>query len=208
MNIQQVEDPNAILQEELEPEDSLITMQDLESCNVAYQYDPTQILPTARILLRIGNIAVGANAVIDVNKNINLISQHMIMKTLLMKSDLNTEGPFTKVLAAAAFFNSPGTVDRALYDEFTIVKSISMESSWLKKENFDVLTSHPTADPEFFKPKTIDIVIGAALSDHVYDGPSTMDSRGYKLAKTKLGYVLSSLVIHKKDLHPYNQQNI
>lgn len=68
----------------------------------------------------------------------------------------------------------------------------------LKQENFEEILKLPLADSEFFKPRTINVVLGKQIADYMNLG-ETMDERGYEIIKTKLGFLVSSFIIDEKE---------
>lgn len=183
--------------------DRRITFEDLANCNEKYYYEYSQLFPTAQILLKIGDTAVRASAIIDASDKINLISRDLIGRTRMMKSCLKRDGALVKVEAALAIPNETGTINKTLVGDFIVIRKLSLEMPRLKPENFEVLRRLPLADP-----KTIDVVIGSTAADFLFAGECGVDDRGYYYTKTKLGYVVSSTEVRDADLQPFNYQSI
>lgn len=183
------------------PKERRIVDKDFSYHKYTYVASGKDLYPTARVVIKIGDIATATNALLDETLDRNLISENLIMKLRPKISEFMSSDMMIHVFGSVAIFSDVATFDRSLQDRFMIVKAIRMKTLQVKREKFVHRIKQPLADPNFHLPKKIDLVLGKLFSEEIIIKKTTISDTPYELIKSKLGFIINADNLIKEDLY-------
>ena len=147
----------------------------------------------------INNKTIQARVFLDTCASANFISEELANRLNLKRIECSMEIGGINGLCTAANTYIPVTFQSRVNDykktlEFFIVPSIcdSVPEEFVPREKFNIPPNIPLADPEFFKPSKIDMIIGAGTTVSLLTIGKiniSKDDNDFFLQKTGLGWV-------------------